>query len=38
MTFVLARDGAIVGRAIGPRPWTGPDAGNLFRALLALPR
>jgi hypothetical protein len=38
MTFVLARDGTIVGRAIGPRPWTGPDARALFRALLAPPR
>jgi hypothetical protein len=38
MTFVVARDGAIAGRAIGPRPWTGPDARALFRALLAAPR
>ena len=38
MTFVVARDGAIVGRAIGPRPWTGPDGQALFRALLAAPR
>jgi hypothetical protein len=36
-TFVIARDGTIVGRAIGPRPWTGPDARALFRALLAPP-
>ena len=35
MTFVVARDGTIVGRAVGPRPWTGPDARALFRALLA---
>jgi cytochrome c biogenesis protein CcmG/thiol:disulfide interchange protein DsbE len=34
-TFLIARDGTIVGRAIGPRPWTGADAGALFRALLA---
>jgi len=34
-TFLIARDGTIVGRAIGPRPWTGPDARALFRALLA---
>ena len=35
--FVVARDGTIVGRAIGPRPWTGPDGQALFRALLAAP-
>jgi hypothetical protein len=34
-TFLIARDGTIVGRAIGPRPWTGPDARALFQALLA---
>ena len=38
MTFVVARDGTIVGRAVGPRPWTGPDAKALFRALLGAPR
>jgi hypothetical protein len=38
MTFVVARDGTIVGRAIGPRPWTGQDARALFRALLGPPR
>jgi redoxin len=38
MAFVVTRDGQIVGRAIGPRPWTGPDARALFRALLAPPR
>ena len=32
--FLIARDGAIVGRAIGPRPWTGPDARALFQTLL----
>jgi hypothetical protein len=37
-TFVIARDGTIVGRAIGPRAWTGADARALFRALLARPR
>jgi hypothetical protein len=36
-TFVIARDGTIVGRAVGPRPWTGPDARALFQALLAPP-
>ena len=37
-TFVIARDGTIVGRAIGPRPWTGSDARALFQALLSPPR
>ena len=36
--FLIARDGTIVGRAVGPRPWTGPDARGLFQALLAAPR
>jgi hypothetical protein len=35
--FLIARDGTIVGRAVGPRPWTGPDARALFQALLAPP-
>jgi hypothetical protein len=35
--FLVARDGTIVGRAIGPRPWTGPDARALFLALLGPP-
>ena len=38
MAFLIARDGTIVGRAIGPRPWTGPDGRALFQALLAPPR
>ena len=36
-TFLIARDGTIVGRAIGPRAWAGPDARALFQALLAPP-
>ena len=36
--FLIARDGTIVGRAIGPRPWTGPDGRALFLALLTPPR
>ncbi len=36
--FLVARDGTIVGRAIGPRPWTGPDARALIQALLAAPK
>ena len=35
--FLIARDGTIVGRAVGARPWTGPDARDLFQALLAPP-
>jgi hypothetical protein len=35
--FLVARDGTIVGRAIGPRPWTGAEARALFDALLAAP-
>jgi hypothetical protein len=38
MTFVVARDGTIVARATGPRPWTGTAGRALFRALLAPPR
>jgi Redoxin len=36
-TFLIARDGTVVGRAIGPRPWTGPHGSALFDALLAMP-
>jgi Redoxin len=36
--FLIARDGTIVGRAVGSRPWMGPDARALFQALLAPPR
>jgi hypothetical protein len=36
--FLIARDGTIVGRAIGPRPWTGPDARALFQALVTSPK
>ena len=35
--FLIARDGTVVGRAIGSRPWTGPDGRALFQALLAPP-
>jgi hypothetical protein len=35
--FLIARDGTIAGRAIGPRPWTGLDGRALFQALLAPP-
>jgi peroxiredoxin len=36
--FLIAPDGTIVGRAIGPRAWTGPDARAVFQALLAAPK
>jgi alkyl hydroperoxide reductase subunit AhpC len=36
-SFLVARDGTIVGRAIGPRPWTGPDARTLLLTLLTAP-
>jgi hypothetical protein len=35
--FVIARDGTLVGRAVGPRPWTGPEGRAFFEALLAPP-
>ena len=35
--FLIARDGTVVGRAIGPRPWTGADGRALFQALLTSP-
>jgi hypothetical protein len=37
-SFLVGRDGTILARAIGPRPWTGPDGRRLFRALLDEPR
>ena len=36
-TFVVARDGRAVGRAVGPRDWTSDAARALLRALLAEP-
>ena len=35
--FLVGRDGRLRGRAIGPRPWTGPEGRALFRALLDEP-
>lgn len=32
--FLIDVDGAIVGRAIGPRPWTGPEGRAALEALL----
>jgi hypothetical protein len=34
-TFLVDRDGQVLGRAVGPRPWTGRDARALLDALLA---
>ncbi len=36
-TFLIGRDGTLRGRAIGPRPWTGPDGRALLRSLLVEP-
>lgn len=33
-TFIIARDGRAVARAIGPRDWAGPRSLELFRTLL----
>jgi peroxiredoxin len=33
-TFLLDKDGGIIGRAIGPRDWAGGDAQTLFQYLL----
>jgi peroxiredoxin len=31
---VIGRDGTILGRALGPRPWAGPAGRALLQALL----
>lgn len=36
-TFLIARDGRAVARAIGPRDWGGPQARALIRAMLMEP-
>jgi hypothetical protein len=36
-TFVVGKDGGLVARAVGPRPWTGPEGRALFEALLKEP-
>jgi AhpC/TSA family protein len=35
--FLVGRDGTLRGRAVGPRPWTGPEGRALLQALLAEP-
>ena len=32
--FVIGRDGRLLGRAIGPRPWAGPAGRTLLQTLL----
>ena len=34
-TFLIARSGHLVGRAIGRRAWTGTEGRAVFQALLA---
>jgi hypothetical protein len=34
-TYLIGRDGALLGGAVGPRPWTGPAGRTLIGALLA---
>jgi hypothetical protein len=34
-TFLVARDGRLVARAVGARPWRGPAGRALIEALLA---
>ena len=34
-TFVVGRDGRLVGKVVGERPWTSPAARSLIEALLA---
>ncbi len=33
--FVLGRDGRLLGKAVGTRPWTSPAGRGLLEALLA---
>ena len=34
-TFLVGRDGRVVARAVGTRPWTSPGARALLESLLA---
>lgn len=34
--YLIGRDGTLLGRAIGPRPWTQPSGRALLTALLGL--
>jgi len=33
-TVVIARDGMLVGRAVGPRAWDGPEAMEVMRQVM----
>jgi hypothetical protein len=33
--FLLARDGTLVGKAVGTKPWTSPTGRAVLRALTA---
>jgi hypothetical protein len=33
-TFLVARDGKVVARGLGARPWTGPEGRALIEALI----
>lgn len=35
--IIIDRSGAMIGKAIGPRPWNSPAAGALFEHLIANP-
>lgn len=34
-TYLIGRDGLLLGGAVGPRPWTSPSGRALLRALLS---
>jgi hypothetical protein len=34
IVYLVGRDGTVRARALGPRPWTGPDGRALLRSLL----
>lgn len=36
-TYLIGRDGAVLGIALGPREWNSPQARALIEALLELP-
>ena len=36
--YLIGRGGALLGRAVGPRPWTGPPGRALLTALLRTAR
>ena len=36
-TYLIGRDGVLLGGAVGPRPWTSPSGRALLHALLSHP-